>query len=270
MKTARTRTFLWTLAAFSAASICNAASAHDVWLTFAGDAAFRRVIVNYGHPGDRPPSVADKILDLIAVKADGRTSLLAGVAPAQENGVYIVTSRPFEDSGHILTATRYDNGFWIRTADGAYRNVTRRLVPDAADSLWSSKFAKAITGPGSPWQTVLGHDLELVPLADPGAVTPGQSLKLQVLFLGKPLAGAEVERGDGVTVVPEKDIPRFTTDAEGIASIPIVKSGPLLLVIDHKVTPSKTADQANSDLYTATLWFTVTGKRADTRQQIAK
>jgi uncharacterized GH25 family protein len=64
----------------------------------------------------------------------------------------------------------------------------------------------------SPWQTVLGHDPELVPLSDPAEVTPGQSLKLRVLFHGKPLAGGEIERGDGVTAVPERDIPRFVTD----------------------------------------------------------
>ncbi|WP_163363670.1 DUF4198 domain-containing protein, partial [Enterobacter cloacae] len=78
---------------------------------------------------------------------------------------------------------------------------------------------------------------------------------LKVLFHGKPLAGAEVERGDGVTAVAEKDIPRFSTDADGVAAVPLVKAGPHLLVIDHKVTPSASPDQANADLYNATLWF---------------
>jgi hypothetical protein len=35
----------------------------------------------------------------------------------------------------------------------------------------------------------------------------------------------------------EADIPRFATDAHGIATIPIVKSGPLLLAIDRRVAP---------------------------------
>ena len=70
---------------------------------------------------------------------------------------------------------------------------------------------------------------------------------------GKPLAGGEVERGDGKTVVAEKDIPRFKTDAEGIAEVPIVNAGPQLLVIDHKVTPSGSPDQANTDMFNATL-----------------
>jgi nickel transport protein len=117
--------------------------------------------------------------------------------------------------------------------------------------------AKAITGSDAPWQTVLGHDLEIVPLSDPDAIRIGQSLRLRVLFQSKPLASAEVERGDGTTVVAERDVPRFTTDADGVASIPIVQAGPHLLVIDHTVKPSVIADQANSDLYNATLWFSV-------------
>lgn len=104
-----------------------------------------------------------------------------------------------------------------------------------------------------------------MPLSDPKKVKPGQTLRLKVLFEGKPLAGAEVERGDGFTVVTEKDIPRFKTDADGIASVPLVKTGPYLLVIDHRVSPSATPDQANADMYNATLWFTVDGKRTDAR-----
>ena len=42
----------------------TAATAHDVWLTLAGDAGGRRVVINYGHPDDRPPPFADKVVDL--------------------------------------------------------------------------------------------------------------------------------------------------------------------------------------------------------------
>lgn len=236
------------------------ASAHDVWLTVGGEPSGRRAIVNYGHPDDRPPAAADKIVDLIAVTATGRSSLLTGVEPKAEKGVIVVETKPFVDDTHTLLAARYDNGFWVKLPDGSYRNATRRLVPDAADSMWSVRFAKALTGAGSPWGAVLGQDLEIVPLSDPAKASVGETLRLKVLFHGKPLAGAEIERGDGVTVVAEKEIPRFTTDADGIAAVPLVKAGPHLLVIDHKVTPSASPDQANEDLYNATLWFSVSGR----------
>ncbi len=231
------------------------ACAHDVWLTLDGDAASRRVIVNYGHPNDRPPAFVDKVLDLAAIDADKMTSLLPGLSAAEAKGHQVAASKPFADSGHLLLAARYDNGFWTKLADGETRNVTRRLGAGATESLWSGKFAKAISGPGAPFGQILGHELELVPLSDPALVKSGDTLRLRVLFRGKPLPGADIERGDGVTVVPESDIPKFMTDADGIAAVPIVSIGAHLLVIDHRVSPSQTPDQANVDLFNATLWF---------------
>ena len=84
---------------------------------------------------------------------------------------------------------------------------------------------------------------------------PGETLRVRVFSKGAPLVGGEVERGDGVTAVKEEDIPKFKTDAEGIAAIPIIARGAHLLVIDHQATPSATPDMASKDLYNATLWF---------------
>ena len=138
-------------------------------------------------------------------------------------------------------------------------NVSKRFVPGALDSFWSAKFAKALTGAGAPWSTVLGHELEIVPLGDPAAAKPGQSVRVRLLFRGRPLAGAQVERGDGLTVMKEEDIPRFPTDGDGITVIPMVKPGRVLLAVDHRATPSLTPDLAATDLFNATLWF-VAGK----------
>lgn len=232
----------------------QAAFAHDVWLTLDGEAGSRRVIVNYGHPDDRPPAFADKVLDLDAIGAATTLSLRPGLAATAVDGHQVAASL-FVDDGHLLLAARYDNGFWTRLADGETRNVTRRLVSNASESLWSGKFAKALSGPGAPFARLLGHDLELVPLSDPALARPGETLKLRVLFRGQPLRDAEIERGDGVTAVQEHAIPKFKTDADGVAGVPIVTAGAHMLVIDHRVSPSRTPDQADADLFNATLWF---------------
>jgi len=237
--------------------LAGPAVAHDAWLTFAGDAPTRRVVVHYGHPDDRPPALGDKVLDLAVFRPAGSVSLVAGLAVERDGEAVVAVSKPFADDGHGLAVARYDNGYWVKTKDGLYHNATRRMVPDAAEVFWSGKFAKALSGPGAPWQKEFGHDLEIVPLADPAAVRRGGELVLRVLFKGKPLAGAEVERGDGVTPVPEKDIPRFKTDAEGVARVPVVASGAHLIVVDHKASPSLEPAQADSDLFNATLWFRV-------------
>jgi uncharacterized GH25 family protein len=66
--------------------------------------------------------------------------------------------------------------------------------------------------------TAAGHEFELVPLDDPAAAKRRQSLGVRLLFRGRPLAGAQVECGDGVSIMKE-DIPRFPTDGEGMAVI---------------------------------------------------
>jgi nickel transport protein len=242
------------VAALGTALLAGAAAAHDIWITTVGPAAARRAVINYGHPDDRQPTVTDKIIDIFAYGANERRSLIAGLATARKNGFLVVETQPFRDPGGLLLAVRYDNGFWVKTADG-YRNATTREVPDARDSLWSMKFGKALTGPKAPWGKVLGHTLELVPLADPTRVAPGRVLRLRVLFRGEPLVGAEVERGDGLTRVAEERMARFTTDADGIATIPIARTGPTQLTVEHTVAPSATAALAGRDLFAATLWY---------------
>jgi hypothetical protein len=161
------RNLLLAMASIGFAAQFSEAAAHDIWLTLDGDTGSRRAVINYGHPHDRPPAFAEKVVDLFEIKSGEKTSLLSGLTPAVIDGTFVVETKPFADDGHVLLATQYDNGYWVKTKDGVYLNATKRLVPDAAEGLWSSKFAKAVTGPGSPWQTVLGHDLELVPLSDP-------------------------------------------------------------------------------------------------------
>jgi nickel transport protein len=232
------------------------ASAHDIWITLAGPADARRAIINYGHPYDRPPTVADKIIDIFAITKNGQESLIQGLRTTRDGEWLVVETKPFHDDGHTLIAVRYDNGYWIKTADG-YRNATNREVPDAVEGLWSVKFGKTLTGIETPWDKILGHELEIVPLSDPLTVKPGETLRLRVLFRGKPLPAGKIERGDGVTVVAEADIPRFTTDTDGVAEVPIVKSGPMQLVIDHEVSPSATPALARTDMYNAMLWYVV-------------
>lgn len=250
-------TFARLMAALLVCAATGPAFAHDVWLTATGDAGARRVLVNYGHPNDRPPAFAEKIVEIDAVSASGKASLLKGLTSVLENGISVVATTAVKDAGPLLVTARYDNGFWTTGADGEVRNVTKRSVPNAKDSLWSGKFAKLVTGPGAAWQTVAGHDLEIVPLSDPAEVKPGGSLKVRVMFQGKPLPRARVARADGVTHVAEDRIPRFTAGSDGVAEVTIEKAGPQLLVAERAQKPSATPDQAGTDLYNATFWFSV-------------
>ncbi|MGH7182410.1 MAG: DUF4198 domain-containing protein [Nitrospiraceae bacterium] len=243
----------------------GSASAHDVWITTEQDGDGNvYALVHHGHPGDPKNPDADKLFHFIVEGNRGSSqSLLSGIKQTLHGGIPVLKTASMAlagETGIVILEANYDNGYWVKTADG-HRNTSRRQIPDAEDSLYSMKFAKAMvqTSPttADSYRRVVGHQLELVPLMNPFSVQPGNSLKVRVYFDGKPLVGVDVERGDGISPMAEKDIPRYKTDAEGVATIPITKLGPQLLVVDH-ILPSTHQDLAAHELYNATLSFVLT------------
>ena len=236
--------------------------AHDVWITTVHEGPNSiRAVVHHGHPGDRKTPDPDKLFELIVQRGQQPPqSLLPGIKSTLQNGLPVLMTDPLalaNEAGLVIFAARYDNGYWVKMSHG-HRNTSKRQVPDAEDSLYSMKFAKALLQIGSEttdvYQRKVGHRLELVPLSNPFVSQLGDNLKIQVYFDGKPLPGSEVENGDGITPMEEKDIPRYRTDQHGIAVIPITRRGLHLFVVDHRES-SLHPDLAGRELYNATLSF---------------
>jgi nickel transport protein len=227
----------------------SASSAHDLWLTFTGNTSARQVVLNYGHPGDRPPALADKVVELTLIAGEERTSLFKGLSFAVVRGAPVAVSQPFTDNGRQLIAAVYDNGFWAKGGDGEYHNALRTFVPGATEGMWSRKFAKAVTGAGAPFDRVLGHALEIVPLTDPAAASPNSTLRVRVLFDGKPLPKAKLEIAYG------RAASEVETDADGIAAVAITGGGAYLLAVGHRTAPSSVPAFADADLFGATYGF---------------
>jgi nickel transport protein len=238
-------------------------SAHDVWITVEQDpTGALRAMVHHGHPGDRKTPDRDKLFEFnLLAEGHSRRSLLPGITSASQGSIPVLITEPLAiENGFVLLTARYDNGYWVKTPNG-FRNTSKRQMPDAEDSLYSMKFAKAMvqTGPitSDAYKRVIGHQLELVPLMNPFSMGPGSILKVRVYFDGRPLVGVEVEHGDGITPMEEKDIPRSKTDAEGVVIVPIIKLGPQLFVVDY-ILPSTHPDLAVREFYNATLSFILT------------
>jgi uncharacterized GH25 family protein len=221
------------------------AAAHDLWLDPTGSG----VQVLYGHPHEPELPSAGKLMSLSAYEPAGAVALKARL----EAGPAPTLSAAHR--GDALFAAAYDNGYWVRLPDGSYRNASKRMLPQADKSLWSVKFAKAVSGPAAPWGTVVGQTLEIVPLEAPSSAS-GQ-IRVRVLFEGRPLDGASVVATDGVSFKSEADQARATTDGSGVAVVPLRRAGPQVLGVSHRVTPSQTPALADADSYGATLAFTV-------------
>lgn len=98
----------------------------------------------------------------------------------------------------------------------------------------SLKFAKALPprAPVGEYKQEAGHLLELIPQADPLTLAAGAKLPVLVKLAGKPMTDAALEVSDLVTALPEDKIPRYATNAQGIAMVPIRAKGMTVLVVD--------------------------------------
>ncbi len=103
------------------------AAAHDIWITIGRAEDGCHAIVNYGHPHDRPPALADKIVDFAAWTAEGRADLMGGLTHKQTAAAIVVESRAIGGRGHSLVAVSYENGYWAENA--------KRQLPQCHGSL---------------------------------------------------------------------------------------------------------------------------------------
>ena len=75
-----------------------------------------------------------------------------------------------------------------------------------------------------------------------------------MLYEGKPIVGIGVEIGDGKTQMNEEDIPRYKTDSQGVAHLPISHGGLQLIAVDYR-TPPLVPQLSDHDDYGASLVF---------------
>ncbi|GJE01714.1 DUF4198 domain-containing protein [Methylobacterium isbiliense] len=238
-------------AALALSLLAAPAGAHDLWLTLSSSEAGPQVRVNFGHARARLTPAKPKLLDLTAITPDETKDLAAALKPSPPDVPPALLAALPTRPGRTLVAASYDSGYWVRQKDGSGRNTSRRMRPDAEAARWSMKFAKAAFGPSAPWQRVVGHILEIVPLEVPGP-TAG-ALRVRVLFRGAPLAGAALVTGEGA--MDAGQTPHYTTDQDGIATVPIRQAGAQLLTVTHAIVPSATPELADRDEYSATFAF---------------
>jgi uncharacterized GH25 family protein len=102
---------------------------------------------------------------------------------------------------------------------------------------------------------ILGHPLELVPVANPVTpMGPGQTLKVKLLYKGKPLPETRVSfipRGATLGAGTDAEYDR-TTDADGLAEF-TPKTGNVYLVVAHHLESGESGAGYDSTKYAATL-----------------
>ena len=234
-------------------------AAHDLVLWPRDDGRELALRIKFGHPQEWESPDFHRLyhLDAYAPGHAGGISWLKDLTPDDGD---LVTKRdpawPDVKGTWVITGS-YDNGFWVELPDKTYFNTVTQELPSGTHGAHYLKYAKALLAIGSPsqdYQRVIGYRLELVPMVDPFTLKIGDKLPVKALYDGKPMVGVGLEIGDGKTKMKEEDIPRYKTNAEGIAELPITHGGFEAIAVDYK-TPSRTPDAAPEDNYSSSLTF---------------
>jgi nickel transport protein len=226
--------------AFTASTL--SANAHGVWLA----PRHGEVAIVYGAGPMDDAYSPEKLRDVKALTVDGKP--LPVILEKQKNFATVVAPK---EAGFVVL--QLDNGIWTKGPDGKTRNVARASVPGAQSSLHSIKYNTHVLSEEARAGHPVGHKLEIVPLANPVKLKPGDSLSMQVLFNGKPLVGAVVK----ADYVNDANMKSGKTDAEGKITLPVRNDGLNVIGVSHSNPVENSAEIDRESLF-STLSFVTT------------
>lgn len=275
------------LAVFGVALVAHA---HDFWLV---PDAFRIAEGGYlevrGQTSSRFPTsesavALDRVADARLIDASGSerigemahrgTSLLLRHRPTTPGQrVVAVTLHPRSVRESAAGFRRY---LELEGAPEALARIEREGLLRGRDSVTRryAKYAKTVVEVGSggarAFSAIAGHPLEFVPRGDPARLVAGDTAAIQLLYRGRPLAGATVHGGavgrrgrPGMTsagsseALPDSIVApdvHLTTDASGVLRLPITAAG-LWNVRTIHVVQADQGSGADWDTHWATLVF---------------
>ena len=237
--------------------------AHEFWLApvstalTVGDTAELTLHVGEFFEGDLVGFSAAQTVSLRQYSADGSKDLRALLSPSTaqraltlplaKTGSYLVA---FESQPNSITLTAdsfnaylHDEGLdFIKTrretagtgkapARERYRRYVKTLL--RVGQAPASARGSALAIKDKTYAVRAGHRLEIMPLADPLAMSPGDALRVRVLFEDKPLAGALVKawhKRAGQTLII-----RATSASDGSVSYNLPYAGAWMLSVVHMI-----------------------------------
>lgn len=248
----------FTLVAALAACLILAASAalaHDMWLITDNPTTDKplRVVVGYGHafPTTEQADMST-IMPAAIVGPQGAVATKPG--KAQD----FISTKPLAKGTYIVTSHNKAR-YYTKSPEGS-KNAPKSEVPEAISCVMSAKFAKAVVNLGGVLGDVsqpVGQTLEIVPLANPGAIKAGGELPVLVLYKGKPLAGAALMATYAGFSKHHNSFAFYAkADKQGKAYVQVWHDGLWLVLAKHKV-PFEDRTKCDNYSYSSALTFQI-------------
>lgn len=220
-----------------------AADAHGIW--FASRA--KQLAIIYGIGADDLETV--KRLPLIENVSAYDADYQPIKAATRVSGPVVLVDT---DAQPTIATAIMPYGIWSRVGDGEFEKKTLQEMPNATVSTKNVKYATTILGPLSkPIPALATQTLQIVPVG-PIPELLGSPLKYQVLFNGKPLAGARMIND----MINDPDAKEQKTGADGTLTLPVRNQG-LNVIRAVYDGPTDQPTQYKQIEHTATLSFTL-------------
>lgn len=206
----------------------------------------------------------DKIVDITKLSTV-ENSLVLDVKPPADGQWYVgVEIKPnsidltAEEFNEYLAHDGLPDILELRKKRGELEKPATELYQKSAKALIQSG-----AGGEKSWDKVLGHVLEFVPMSDPADVKPGGTLKLKLLFKGKPLSNAVASAGfagahkhTDEAGEEHSHADQYRTDSSGVLNVKITDTGKWYIRTTHMVE-EKENDEYDYHSFWATLTFEI-------------
>lgn len=230
-------------AALSAAFIATPfVEAHGIW--FAQRST--QLALLYGVGADDLDIVKrlPQVTSIAGYDADGK----AVPTTLQQDGRLVLVNT---ENQPAVVAAVLDNGTWSKTPEGKWIKKGKDEVPNAVVSEHTMKYAVHIRGAlTKPLAPLPGQTLQVVPVDGKLPALIGQPIRLQVLYRGKPVAGARVLHD----WVNDPDGAPLKTDANGMVTLAVRNQG-LNVIVAIIDAPSEEPKRYNTMEHLASLSF---------------
>ena len=125
------------------------------------------------------------------------------------------------DDYPVAVSAVLNNGIWSNTGEGHWIGAGRDEVPDAILSEKTYKYAVHLRGPLRKVPALEDQVLQIVPVGDNFPLLLGEDMTYQVLYKGKPVAGANVK----ADFVNDPDATPVVTGKDGKVTMPVRNQG---------------------------------------------
>ncbi len=175
--------------------------------------------------------------------------------------VEIKADTPLKEAGTYVISAKRKGGFFTKTTEGYKRGQTKKGLSNVIRCGYYAKYSKAIINvgeaAGSAFSKALNHELEIIPLADPGTLKQGDFLPIRVLLKGAPLPSCQIN-ATYMGFSSEKNTFAYATktDNDGRAKIKMLVSGLWLIKTSH-MEDYPDPEECDDQKFSATMTFEI-------------